>query len=73
MQLLIVEADMFDIEKIRELLKTESNTAYFWSGLGVDGATIAADVARNNGGVTLEIIMENNIAKSTLVIIETFL
>ena len=51
---------MFDIEKIRELLKTESNTAYFWSGLGVDGATIAADVARNNGGVTLEIIMENN-------------
>lgn len=51
---------MFDIEKIRGLLKTESNTSYFGSGLGANDATIAADVAHSNGGVNLEIIMENN-------------
>ncbi len=37
-----------------EQLKTEANKAYFWSGLGEVGAEIAASIAKENGGVTLE-------------------
>ena len=35
-------------------LKTPPNKAYFWSGMGEDGAEIAANIAKKNGGVTLE-------------------
>jgi hypothetical protein len=28
---------MFDLDSVRELFKTESNTAFFWSGLGENG------------------------------------
>ncbi len=29
---------MFDLDSVRELFKTEPNTAFFWSGLGGNGA-----------------------------------
>lgn len=29
---------MFDVELVKDLFKTESNTAYFWSGLGANNA-----------------------------------
>ena len=51
---------MFDLESVKELFKTEPNTAFFWSGLGKNGAEIAKEVAKSNGGVTLEMLMEQN-------------
>ena len=33
---------------------------FFWSGLGKNGAEIAKEVAKSNGGVTLEMLMEQN-------------
>ena len=51
---------MFDLDSVKELFKTEPNTAFFWSGLGENGAEIAKEVARSNGGVTLEMLMEKN-------------
>jgi len=49
---------MFDLEKVKNLLKTGPNTAYFWSGLGEEGATIAENIAKKNDGTTLEMIMK---------------
>lgn len=51
----------FNIEKIRHQLKTDKDTAFFWSGRteGVGGADIAASVAKNRGGVTLETTIES--------------
>ena len=48
--------DEFDIEKIRPKLKTVPNTAFFWSGRtdSVGGAEVAANIAEEKGGVTLE-------------------
>lgn len=42
------------------LLKTEPNTAFFWSGKtnGVGGASRAAEVAKANGGTTLEALID---------------
>ena len=51
---------MFDLESVKELFKAEPNTAFFWSGLGKNGAEIAKEVAKSNGGVTLEMLMEQN-------------
>ncbi len=51
---------MFDLDSVRELFKTEPNTAFFWSGLGENGVEIAKETAKVNGGVTLEILMEQN-------------
>ena len=51
---------MFDLDSVRELFKTEPNTAFFWSGLGENGAEIAKETAKANGGVTLEMLMEQN-------------
>lgn len=51
---------MFDIDSVRESFKTEPNTAFFWSGLGKNGAEIAKETAKANGGVTLEMLMEQN-------------
>ena len=51
---------MFDLDSVRELFKTEPNTAFFWSGLGENGAEIAKEIAKANGGVTLEMLMEQN-------------
>ena len=51
---------MFDLESVKELFKTEPNTAFFWSGLGKNGAEIAKEVAKSNGEVTLEMLMEQN-------------
>ena len=51
---------MFDLESVKELFKTEPNIAFFWSGLGKNGAEIAKEVAKSNGGVTLEMLMEQN-------------
>ena len=36
---------------------TAPNSAYFWSGLGRNGDTIAANIAGQNGGITLETLM----------------
>lgn len=46
----------FDIDEIRPQLKTEPDTAFFWSGKtdGVGGADVAAEIAKEKGGVTLE-------------------
>ncbi len=52
--LYVVSKNVFDIEQVRPLLKTEPNTAFFWSGRtkGVGGAEVAANVAKSKGGVT---------------------
>ena len=52
--------DDFDVEKIKGKLKTEPDTAYFWSGRtdGVGGAETAKNIAKSNGGVTLEYLIE---------------
>ena len=48
-----------DIEYFDDIqLKTEPNKAYFWSGLGETGAETTASIAKKNGGVTLETIIE---------------
>ena len=46
----------FNIDEIRSQLRTEPDTAFFWSGRteGVGGAEVAADIAKGKGGVTLE-------------------
>ena len=46
----------FDIELIRNRLKTDPNTAFFWSGRtdGIGGADTARNIAKSEGGVTLE-------------------
>lgn len=51
---------MFDINQCYDLFDTEPNTAYFWSGLGKNGESIAADIANKNGGVTLEMLMDKH-------------
>ena len=51
---------MFDLAAIKDLFKTAPNKAYFWSGLGKDGSKIAEEVAKANGGTTLEMLMERN-------------
>ena len=51
---------MFDIDSCYHLLKSEPNTAHFWSGLGKDGADIAESAARKNGGTTLEMLLKIN-------------
>ncbi len=40
--------------------ETEKDEAYFWSGLGKDGAERAAEIAKQNGGTTLEMKMEQH-------------
>lgn len=47
---------MIDIDEIRPKLKTEPDTAFFWSGRtdGIGGADNAASIAKSRGGVTLE-------------------
>lgn len=51
----------FNIDEIRPQLKTESNTAFFWSGNtdGVGGAKVAADIASTKNGVTLESLIDS--------------
>ena len=51
---------LINIEEVREKLKTEPNTAFFWSGRtdGVGGAENAANIAKSKGGVTLELTIE---------------
>lgn len=41
-------------------MKTEPNTAFFWSGRtnGVGGMDVAADIAKARGGTTLEMLLE---------------
>ena len=54
----------FNIEALRPLLKTEPDTAYFWSGRtdGIGGQDTAADIAKSRGGVTLEtVVADKNI------------
>lgn len=45
-----------NVEEISPLLKTEPNTAFFWSGRtnGIGGADRTAEIAKAKGGVTLE-------------------
>ncbi len=45
-----------DISKFTPLVKTEPNTAFFWSGKsnGVGGAEKALEIAQAKGGTTLE-------------------
>ena len=61
-------AEWFDIEKIRPQLRTERSKAFFWSGRtdGVGGADIAAHIAGEKDGVTLE----STIAKKKIVLPE---
>ncbi|MBQ7969078.1 MAG: hypothetical protein IJ292_04580 [Clostridia bacterium] len=51
---------MFDLDRCYDSFATSPNEAYFWSGLGKNGQSVAADIARENGGVTLEMLMEKN-------------
>ena len=46
----------FDVELIRGRLKTDPDTAFFWSGRtdGIGGMDVAKKIAKNKGGVTLE-------------------
>jgi len=52
----------FDIEAISPLLKTEPDTAFFWSGRteGIGGAKIAARIAEKGNGTTLETLVGKN-------------
>ena len=49
------------VESISPDLKTDPDTAYFWSGKtdGVGGADVAARIAKSRGGVTLESTIES--------------
>ena len=51
---------LIDIDAIRQKLKTEPDTAFFWSGRtdGIGGAENAANIAKSRGGVTLESTIE---------------
>lgn len=51
---------MFDIDQCYDAFSSGKNRAYFWSGLGPNGQEIAADIAKENGGTTLEMLMESN-------------
>ena len=62
-----VPAEDFDIDKVRDKLKTDPDTVVFWSGVTTDeagnvygGQKKAAEIAKSKGGVTLEIVMEKN-------------
>ncbi len=50
----------FNIDEIRPKLKTDKDSAFFWSGRtdGIGGAEKAASVAKSKGGVTLESTIE---------------
>jgi len=52
----------FNINEIKPMLKTEPDTAFFWSGKtdGVGGAEVAGDIAKRKGGVTLESTIDSN-------------
>ena len=54
--------DIIDIESVRELLKTEPNTAFFWSGTtdGIGGQDRALEIAKKHDGVTLAFVIETN-------------
>ena len=53
-------SSLIDIDVIRPKLKTEPDTAFFWSGRtdGIGGAENAANIAKSRGGVTLESTIE---------------
>ncbi|MGT2969212.1 MULTISPECIES: hypothetical protein [Streptococcus] len=46
----------FDVNLIRDRLRTDPDTAFFWSGRtdGIGGMEVAKDIAKSRGGVTLE-------------------
>ncbi|HFU3716802.1 TPA: hypothetical protein ACGO5M_002236, partial [Streptococcus suis] len=46
----------FDVNLIRDRLRTKPDTAFFWSGRtdGIGGMDVAKDIAKSRGGVTLE-------------------
>ena len=50
------------VESISSLLKTEPNTAFFWSGRtkGVGGDEVAAGIAKMREGTTLETLIGKN-------------
>ena len=54
------KSSLIDIEKIAPLLKTKPDTAFFWSGNtnGIGGMDVAANIAKKNGGVTLEMVLD---------------
>ena len=54
-------SSLINIDEIRPKLKTEPNTAFFWSGRtdGIGGADNAANIAKSRGGVTLESTIES--------------
>jgi hypothetical protein len=54
----ITNAD--DLLKNKELLQSSPNEANFWSGLGRDGDIQAANFTTENGGTTLEQLLEKN-------------
>lgn len=58
----IIEKASININEIRPLLKTDPNTAFFWSGRtgGIGGQDIAASIAKSKGGVTLETTIADN-------------
>ena len=47
---------VYKIDDIKPLLRTEKNTAFFWSGKtnGIGGETKALEIAKSRGGTTLE-------------------
>ena len=56
----ISSSSLLDIDAIRPKLKTEPDTAFFWSGRtdGIGGAENVANIAKSRGGVTLESTIE---------------
>ena len=53
-------SSLIDIDAIRPKLKTQPDTAFFWSGRtdGIGGAENAANISKSRGGVTLESTIE---------------
>jgi hypothetical protein len=51
-----------EIVDFADYTKTNTNGAYFWSGMGIDGANKALEIAKAKGGKTLErVLVDNNI------------
>lgn len=57
----VANAVVKNVDEIKHLLKTETNTAFFWSGKtnGIGGADKALDIAKTKGGTTLEGIIDS--------------
>jgi len=50
-----------NVDEVKDLLKTNANTAFFWSGRtnGIGGEVRALEIAKSKGGTTLEGLLDD--------------